>query len=147
MATYYNTTNVNGEELKARMALAKSQNMKVYEIAKEVKTLWRWKLIELYKEYEGVVLLDAVASRALSTLTSKGYLIETDQQVIGERGAPNIVYQVVMNPPEDKTVIPKKICVPFKFITNEDGSMSLDMEAMSEEFISKLDYYETLLNK
>ena len=145
MAIYYNTTEINGEELRLRMEKCNSQNMKVYELAKEVKTLWRWKLIELYEQFFGERMLDAVASRALSTLVAQGYLTHTGEKIRSDKGAYNVIYQVNENPPMNPVLIPKKICVEMKFI-DIDGKITLDMDGMSDEFISKMGYYDTLFN-
>ncbi len=52
-------------------------------------------------QYKGQLLLDAVASRALSDLRAMGYLIETGEKVRGSRGAFNIIYEINPNPPID----------------------------------------------
>jgi hypothetical protein len=139
---YYNTTNIDGEELRQRMESCESQNMEILELAREVKTIWRWKLIELYQQYKGQLLLDAVASRALSDLRAMGYLIETGEKVRGSRGAFNIIYEINPNPPIDPIKIPKKICVALRFVENQDGELELDLEGMSDEFISKLNHWD-----
>lgn len=142
---YHNTTNINGEELRQRMDLCKSQTMEVYELAKDLGTIWRWKLIDVYEEYRGHRLLDAVASRALSDLRAMGYLIETGEKVRGNRGALNVVYKVNQNPPVNPIKIPKKICVELKFTENEDGDFVFDPEGMNEEWQSKLNYWTNIL--
>lgn len=143
---YYNTTDIDGEELRQRMEHCESQNMEILELAREVKTIWRWKLIELYQQYKGITLLDAVASRALSDLRAMGYLIETGEKIRGSRGAFNLIYEINPNPPADPIKIPKKICVNMKFKENENGEMELDLEGMADEYISKSSYWDSIFS-
>lgn len=145
MAIYYNTTEIDGEELLIRMKACKSQNMRVYELIKEVKTLWRWKLVELYQQFYGVTLQESVAGRALSTLCSQGYLFDTGEKIRGIKGAPNNIYQISDTPPTNPITIPKKICVTFQFTIGKNGDEYLDVNRMLKEFNSKLNYYNDLL--
>ena len=148
MATYfYNTLNESeSKELLQRMEKAKSDTFRVYELAKTFKTLWRWKVVQLHNEIFKYDMQETVAGRALNDLCAMGYLIDTGKTQVSEKGAPNKVYQVCDVEPVNPIKIPKKICVELQFIEDENGVIQLDMDKMSDEFISKMNYYDNIFN-
>jgi hypothetical protein len=133
-------------ELRIRMEKAKSDTFRVYEMAKTFKTLWRWKVVPLHSEIYKHEMQESIAGRALYDLCAMGYLVDTGERIKSEKGAPNIVYKISDVEPTNPVYIPKKICVNFQFIEDENGNYKLDMEKMSDEFISKLDHYDNLFN-
>jgi predicted transcriptional regulator len=148
MANFYHNT-LNEEEtneLRIRMEKAESDTLRVYEMAKTFKTLWRWKTVQLHHQVYKSEIQESVAGRALNDLCAMGYLVDTGERIKSEKGGRNFVYEVCDVEPVNPIKIPKKICVNLQFIEDEDGNYKLDMEKMSEEFISKLDYYDDLFN-
>jgi hypothetical protein len=144
---YHNTLNEEeSNELRIRMEKAKSDTFRVYEMAKTFKTLWRWKVVPLHSEIYKHEMQESIAGRALYDLCAMGYLFDTGERIKSEKGAPNIVYKISDVEPTNPVYIPKKICVNFQFIEDENGNYKLDMEKMSDEFISKLDHYDNLFN-
>lgn len=144
---YYNTLNEGDQEqLKIRMDKAKSDTFRVYELAKTFKTLWRWKVVQLHNEIYRQEMQETVAGRALNDLCAMGYLIDTNETQLSEKGAPNKVYRVCDVEPINPIKIPKKICVELQYMEDENGNIQLDMERMSDEFISKMSHYDNLFN-
>ena len=131
-------------ELKRRMDKAKSDTYQVYELCKSYRYLSRRRGFYLYKEVYGKELQVEEVGRALTDLCLMGLLFDTGKTEMGDKGAKNKIYEYNPNPPENIVKIPKKICVDIEVIETEDG-FKLDMDKMSQEFISKMDHYETLL--
>jgi predicted transcriptional regulator len=144
---YHNTLNEEeSNELRIRMEKAESDTFRVYEMAKTFKTLWRWKTVQLHHQIYKQEIQESVAGRALNDLCAMGYLVDTGERIKSEKGGRNFVYEVCDVEPVNPIKIPKSICVKLQFIEDEDGNYKLDMEKMSEEFISKLDHYDDLFN-
>jgi hypothetical protein len=134
-------------ELVQRMKNAESETMKIYELAKIFKTLWRRKAHQLYIEiYGDTSFQPEEAGRALSDLCCMGYLTDTCETVKEIKGAPNKIYRLADVEPINPIKIPKKITVPLQFIETSNGNYELDLEKMSQEFISKLDYWDNILS-
>ena len=144
---YHNTLNeADTSELKRRMEQAESETLQIYELAKIFKRLSRRQAYFLYQEiFKREIQVEEVG-RALSDLRAMGYLLETDERIKADKGAYNMIYELNPNPPKDPIKIPKKICVPLKFKENENGDMELDLEGMSDEFISKLNHWDNIFS-
>jgi hypothetical protein len=135
------------DELRRRMEKAESDTQQVYELCKSFRFLSRRKGYYLYKEVYKKELQVEEVGRALTDLCLMGLLIDTGRTEMGDKGARNKIYEYNPNPPKNPIKIPKKICVTLQFKETENG-FELDMEKMSDEFISKMDYYDNLiLNK
>lgn len=134
-------------ELLQRMKNAETETMRIYELAKIYKNVWRWQTYHLYIEIYGdtTIQVDEVG-RALSDLCAMGYLIDTNETIKEEKGAPNKIYRLADVEPINPIKIPKKITVPLQFKETPDGDYELDLEKMSEEFISKLNHWDNILS-
>jgi hypothetical protein len=145
---YYNTLNEgDSEELRLRMEKAKSDTFRVYELCKSFDTLWRWKVVQLHRDIFKYEMQETVAGRALNDLCAMGYIDDTGEKIKSEKGAPNIIYRLAEVEPVDPIKIPKKVCVELQFKENENGGIELDMEAMSDEFISKMGHWDNIFRK
>jgi hypothetical protein len=145
---FYNTLDeAETQELRTRIDKAEKDTFKIYEICKTFKNVWRRQMFYLYKEIYNHELQAEVIGRALTDLCSMGYLIDTGTTEIGDMGAPNKVYRVCDKEPINPMKIPKKICVEMKFIENDKGLLELDMDAMSDEFIQKMGYWDNIFTK
>ena len=87
---YYNTTNVNGDQLNLFTKIAKSQDEKVLEIFKSGKLL---SPEDVWKMIDGALLTSI--RRSISNLTKQGFLIKTDQTKIGIYKRPVYLWKVI----------------------------------------------------
>jgi predicted transcriptional regulator len=90
---YYNTNNINGDELRQAIAANASQDKKIYELFKVVGKMTKWDAYDLFQETYGPIL-EASVSRALGTLTKEGYIEKTEEQVPSKWGALNHIYKL-----------------------------------------------------
>jgi|GEM_PF-3112217 len=145
LTLFHNTLNeADTADLRRRMENAETDTKQVYELAKSFGELWRRKAFYLYQEiYKKEIQVEEIG-RALTNLCLMDYLIDTGRTEMGDKGAPNKVYIVNPNPPKNPVKIPKKICVPLDFKETENG-IELDLDAMSDVFIKKLNYYDNII--
>jgi hypothetical protein len=146
--TYFHNS-LNEEEtsdLRRRMDKAESDTFQVYELCKSYRFMSRRKGYHLYKEVYGKELQVEEIGRSLTNLCCMGLLIDTGRTEMADMGARNKVYEYNPNPPKNPIKIPKKITVTILINETENG-FELDMEKMSDDFISKMDYYENLIIK
>jgi adenosyl cobinamide kinase/adenosyl cobinamide phosphate guanylyltransferase len=149
--SYYSTTaeQLTDDELSQRIARCKNQDYKIYEIFKVFGTMTKWDVYDIYNQYHGNIL-DSSVGRSMKSLVDAGVIEKTDIMVEGDMGVPNTLYRLKEDAPVEiptnRMMVTPKIVVQAIFITNENGFKELDMEAMSEEFIDKLDKLNNQLN-
>lgn len=89
--TYYNTTNVEGEELRDYQIKADSQEKKILILFKKNK---RATASQIWKEYGMNNAPLTSVRRAITNLTNKGLLLKTDSKFDGFYGRPECFYEL-----------------------------------------------------
>jgi hypothetical protein len=93
MATYYNTTNLSGDELKARIAKCKGQNEEFKALFDIYGALTKWGARRAYMEHFGPI--DEIQpGRAIGGLCDEGHIYKSTIKVMEERGAKNFLFKL-----------------------------------------------------
>lgn len=146
MATYYNTTGVDLDELKQRIKNCRNQNDRMYELFKVYGFFTKWEAKAKYEEYYGKIK-DGPTTRSLCTLADEKKIYKSSNQIREREGAMNYVYKLYPTDgkiPEDICEEkPKSIKIEVK-MTEVYGQTYLDVESMRREFENKID---KLINK
>lgn len=141
MATvYHNTTNIDGNELKRRLAKCEGQNEQFKELFNIYGHMTKWEARRRYIEHFGPI--DEIQpGRAINTLVDEGYVYKSTEKWREERGALNFVYKIYPTDgsvPEDFNNNVPKIIVPLQF--SEDGTINISlMFDLFSDKLSKMD--------
>lgn len=141
--SYYLTTSelITDEELSQRIGRCKNQDYKIYEIFKVFGCMTKWDVYDIYNQYHGNIL-DSSVGRSMKSLVDSGIIEKTDIMVEGDMGVPNTLYRLKSDAPieipKNRSMVKQKITVDVVFVMNDNGFLELDMEAMSDDFIDKL---------
>lgn len=140
MATYYNTTDLNGKELAIRLSKCQGQNDQFYELFKIYGFLTKWEARRKYVEH--FTEIDEIQpGRAINSLVKEGKVYKSTEKIREERGALNFVYKLFPidgSIPEDFNNQAEKILVEIQF--NEDGTPNFDKTL--EIFLNKFNSLE-----
>ena len=92
---YFNTNNINGNELLKAINSAKNQNETVYNIFKILdREISPTQLEDIYLKYTGKRIPRSSVARSLSTLTDDGRLIKTEKQILSRYNRKEYLWKV-----------------------------------------------------
>jgi hypothetical protein len=143
---FYNTININGEELRQAFIACKSQDDRIIAIFKslpEGTKLTKWMVNDIYNEHHGYIQEGSI-TRSMGTLGRTGRLIMLDEMVEERRGKLNHLFVLNPTPPSQSEVaVPKFLKIKNHFSFNENGNIIFDVEKLLEELdivINDLEY-------
>ena len=90
---YYNTVEINAEELAINIQRCKNQDTKIYELFKLFGKMTKW---DVYDEYNNRIgsILDSSVGRSIKSLCDQGLITKTDELVRGDLGQLNTIYEI-----------------------------------------------------
>ena len=91
--TFFNTTRETGEVLKEMTAAAGKQNQEVLSIMRRLKSATP---SQVHRAYGTLTPITSIR-RAMTTLTSDGHLVKTDQKVMGPYARPEFIWKLSDN--------------------------------------------------
>lgn len=133
---FYNTINIDGDQLKQAIAACKSQDDRIIAIFKslpEGTKLTKWMVNDIYNEHHGYIQEGSI-TRSMGTLGRTGRLIMLDEMVEERRGKLNHLFILNPNPPSQTEVpIPKFLKIKNHFTFDENGKVVFDIEKIVED--------------
>lgn len=132
---FYNTINLNADELRNAISACKSQDDRIIAIFKslpEGTKLTKWMVNDIYNEHHGYIQEGSI-TRSMGTLGRTGRLIMLDEMVEERRGKLNHLFVLNPTPPEKKDAdVPKFLKIKNHY-TFENGKLVFDFDKLVEE--------------
>jgi hypothetical protein len=148
-SVFYNTININGDELRQAISNCKSQDdriIAIFQTLPEGTKLTKWMVNDIYNDHYGYIQEGSI-TRSMGTLGRTGRLIMLDEMIQERRGAMNHLFILNPNPPtETEVAIPKFLKIKNHFSFNSEGKVTFDIEKLVEELDIVINQLETKFN-
>lgn len=145
---FYNTININGNELRQAILACKSQDdriIAIFNALPEGTKLTKWMVNDIYNDHYGYIQEGSI-TRSMGTLGRTGRLIMLDEMIEERRGKLNHLFILNPNPPLKVEVsVPKFLKIKNHF-TFENGNLVFDVEKIVQELDTTLNQLESKFN-
>jgi hypothetical protein len=146
---FYNTININGDELRQAILACKSQDERIIAIFKalpEGTKLTKWMVNDIYNDHYGYIQEGSI-TRSMGTLGRTGRLIMLDEMIEERRGKLNHLFILNQNPPSQVEVsVPKFLKIKNHFTFDLNGKVTFDIERIVQELDETLNNLESKFN-
>jgi hypothetical protein len=146
---FYNTINIDGDQLRQAISACKSQDERIIAIFKslpEGTKLTKWMVNDIYNDHYGYIQEGSI-TRSMGTLGRTGRLIMLDEMIEERRGKLNHLFILNPNPPSHVEVsVPKFLKIKNHFTFDSNGKVTFDIERIVQELDETLNNLETKFN-